>query len=179
MGAPLFDPARIRGQMFRLDVQPAAGELAYYDAWQAAPDVTVAVSGVRIDAYETATVAMRPRLALAVEARNGSAEPFALVNEFGLFDDAGKFRRHVWVDPATRPLALSGVRVLAPGEALSAEVFVSLERTDDASRTYIPSFGGLVEHSCQGCGHDEHSEFLPRAMCQPVVIRRDATASDA
>jgi hypothetical protein len=162
--------------MYRLDVQPAAGELAYGDAWAIAPDVTVAVTGVRVDEYETASGATRTRLAIAVHARNGSEEPFELVNEFGLFDEAGEFRRHVWVDPAKRPQALPGVHVLAPSGVVTGEVYVSIELDEAADgRTFIPSFGGPVEHDCQGCGRD-HREFMPRAMWQPVVVRRDPAA---
>ena len=116
---------------------------------------------------------------IAVEARNGSGEPFELVNEFGLFDGAGAFQRHVWVDPAKRPQALPGVCVLAPGEARSAEVFVPLELADgDDGTMYIPSFAGPFQHDCTSCGRD-HQEFLARAMWQPVLVRRDAAASDS
>lgn len=159
--------------MFRLDVQPASGELAFRGAWALAPDVTVAVTDVRVDEYETATGSTRPRLAIAVEARNGSEEPFELVNDFGLLDGAGEFHRHVWVDPEKRPQALAGVRVIAPGEALSGEVFVSLELGEgEDSALYIPAFGGLAEHDCTNCGHDQH-EFLPQALWQPVRVHRE------
>lgn len=161
--------------MYRLDVQPAAGELAFHETWEAAPAVTLAVTGVRVDQFETAGGAVRTRLALAVEAANGSGEPFEFVNDFGLLDGAGEFRRHVWVDPARRPQALPGVRLLVPGEAVRGEVYVPVD-PGDGEAMYTPAFGGLAEHGCQGCDRDHHV-FLARAMWQPVVVQRAAIAS--
>lgn len=170
--------------MYRLSIQPAAGELAYGDSWEVAPGVTVAVTGVRLDLYETASGATRARVAMEVTVRNGSEQPFELVNEFGLFDGGGSFRRHVWVDPAKRPRALAGASTLAAGESVSGEVYVALDsggqsedRAAAGGALLIPSFGGLVEHNCQGCsGHDRH-EFMPRAMWQPVIVERDAASA--